>query len=115
MPVRARPFYQTSLDILYTFGARQVPRWASIGAIPDSVLCRSDMGWDHAFGTTGYPGHSRNAHIRIALILEAGVQRWPPYCIRGSVGAFYITKCKRRRGRGKGLARHFLQIVPTCL
>ena len=35
--------------------------------------------------------------------------------LAGRVGAFYMTKCKRRRVRGKGLARHFLQIVPTCL
>jgi hypothetical protein len=31
------------------------------------------------------------------------------------VGAFHMTRCKERQARGKGLACHFLPIVPTCL
>jgi len=38
-----------------------------------------------------------------------------PIVLPARVGAFYMTRCKGRRVRGKGLARHFLQIVPTCL
>jgi hypothetical protein len=30
-------------------------------------------------------------------------------------GAFHMTGCRERQVRGKGLACHFLQIVPTCL
>ena len=35
--------------------------------------------------------------------------------IGGGVGAFQMTRCRERQARGKGLACHFLQIVPTCL
>jgi len=31
------------------------------------------------------------------------------------VGAFHMTGCRERQARGKGLACHFFQFVPTCL
>jgi hypothetical protein len=35
--------------------------------------------------------------------------------IPDAVGAFHMTICRELQARGKGLACHFLQIVPTCL
>jgi hypothetical protein len=42
---------------------------------------------------------------------EIGANR----ALEGCMSAFHMTSWEERRARGKGLARHFSQFVPTCL
>jgi hypothetical protein len=40
---------------------------------------------------------------------------WRVICKMRIEGAFQVTFCRRKRARGKGLARQRKQDVPTCL
>ena len=59
----------------------------------DPVTIQTDAFPDVFQGRISYVAASLDPTTRT---LQARIQRWPPYCIRGRVGAFYMTKCKRR-------------------
>jgi hypothetical protein len=72
------------------------------------------MNQEDGFGAASRMSQQLNMEIRSNLTAPRkyiGVGR----AIGKGVGAFHMTRCRERQARGKGLACHFLQIVPTCL
>ena len=53
--------------------------------------------------------------IIVLAKVDAWVKAGAALALKGGVGAFQMTIRAESRARGKGLARHFTWIVPTCL